>query len=223
MATDATGTPTSLGIRKYNTSADAPSGLGFNGAMDDIDALLLARVPKTLLTTTGDLVYASGVSTPARLGIGTTGQILAVSGGIPVWSSNGVYAAFTPVWTASGTQPVLGNGALSGRWTQIGKQVHYYGSLVMGSTTTYGTGSYLISMPVTPAASMNGITMGSALLLDSSAGAASFPVVRYTSIATFEAISTNVFNSNYTGFGAVSPYTLAVNDTFNWNFVYEAA
>lgn len=40
MPTDATGTPTSLGIRKYNTSADAPSGLGFNGAMDDIDALL---------------------------------------------------------------------------------------------------------------------------------------------------------------------------------------
>jgi hypothetical protein len=40
LATDATGTPTAKGIRKYNPDADAPSGVGFNGAMDDIDALL---------------------------------------------------------------------------------------------------------------------------------------------------------------------------------------
>ena len=43
MAQDATGTPTSLGIPKYNTAADAPSGKGFNAAMDTIDALLVAR------------------------------------------------------------------------------------------------------------------------------------------------------------------------------------
>lgn len=40
MATDATGTPTSKGIPKYNPDADAPSGLGFNAAMDAIDGLL---------------------------------------------------------------------------------------------------------------------------------------------------------------------------------------
>lgn len=40
MATDATGTPTSKGIPKYDTANDAPSGLGFNAAMDAIDSLL---------------------------------------------------------------------------------------------------------------------------------------------------------------------------------------
>ena len=40
MPTDLTGTPTSLGIGTYNTSIDAPSGLGFNAAMGQIDALL---------------------------------------------------------------------------------------------------------------------------------------------------------------------------------------
>lgn len=40
MATDATGPPTPKGIPKYNTSVDAPSGLGFNAAMDAIDTLL---------------------------------------------------------------------------------------------------------------------------------------------------------------------------------------
>jgi hypothetical protein len=40
-----------------------------------------------LLTTTGDTYYASAASTPARLGIGTTGQVLSVSGGIPAWAT----------------------------------------------------------------------------------------------------------------------------------------
>jgi hypothetical protein len=39
------------------------------------------------MTTTGDTIYSSSGSTPARLGIGTTGQILTVSGGVPTWAS----------------------------------------------------------------------------------------------------------------------------------------
>jgi len=40
MAQDATGTPTPKGIPKFNTAVDAPSGKGFNAAMDVIDGLL---------------------------------------------------------------------------------------------------------------------------------------------------------------------------------------
>jgi hypothetical protein len=40
-----------------------------------------------LLTTTGDTYYASAAGTPARLGIGTTGQVLSVSGGVPSWAT----------------------------------------------------------------------------------------------------------------------------------------
>jgi hypothetical protein len=40
-----------------------------------------------LLTTTGDIYYASAAATPARLGIGTSGQVLAVSSGIPAWTT----------------------------------------------------------------------------------------------------------------------------------------
>jgi hypothetical protein len=46
-----------------------------------------AQIPDSLLTTTGDIIYASGASTPARLGIGTTGQALVVSGGLPTWAT----------------------------------------------------------------------------------------------------------------------------------------
>jgi hypothetical protein len=41
------------------------------------------------MTTTGDTIYSSSGSTPARLGIGTTGQVLTVAGGIPSWATPG--------------------------------------------------------------------------------------------------------------------------------------
>jgi len=39
------------------------------------------------MTTTGDTIYSSSGSTPARLGIGSTGQVLTVSGGVPSWAT----------------------------------------------------------------------------------------------------------------------------------------
>ena len=56
---------------------------------------LTGVINNTLTSTTGDIIYASGANTPARLGIGTAGQTLVVSaGGIPEWgaSSSGVSA-----------------------------------------------------------------------------------------------------------------------------------
>ena len=39
------------------------------------------------MTTTGDTIYSSSGSTPARLGIGSTGNVLTVAGGVPSWAS----------------------------------------------------------------------------------------------------------------------------------------
>ena len=43
-----------------------------------------------LLTTTGDTYYASAAGTPARLGIGTTDQVLKVTAGVPAWATPAV-------------------------------------------------------------------------------------------------------------------------------------
>lgn len=62
MATDATGTPTTLGIPKLDVSNDAPSGLGFNAAMDEIDTLIAARIELPSSPSDGDgLVYDAGL------------------------------------------------------------------------------------------------------------------------------------------------------------------
>lgn len=78
-------------------------------AQDDSNA-----IQNALLTTTGDTIYASGASTPARLGIGTTGQVLTVSGGVPTWAapaSGGkvlqVVAAYTTTATTSATSTFI--------------------------------------------------------------------------------------------------------------------
>ena len=40
-----------------------------------------------ILTTTGDMYVASAAATPARLGIGSTGQVLTVAGGTASWAT----------------------------------------------------------------------------------------------------------------------------------------
>lgn len=44
-------------------------------------------IGKDVITTTGDIIYASAANTPARLGIGSSGEVLSVSGGVPVWAA----------------------------------------------------------------------------------------------------------------------------------------
>jgi hypothetical protein len=68
-------------------------------------------INNTLTTTTGDIIYASGANTPARLAIGTSADVLTVSGGIPAWAAP---AASTPTFvgcflTKSGNQSLANN------------------------------------------------------------------------------------------------------------------
>ena len=62
--------------------------LGYlDGVSSAIQTQLDAKTAKATLTTTGDIYYASSANTPARLGIGSTSQVLTVAGGIPSWAA----------------------------------------------------------------------------------------------------------------------------------------
>jgi len=102
-----------------------------------------AQIPDSLLTTTGDVIYASGANTPARLGIGTTGQVLTVSGGVPSWATS-----------ASGGMTSIATGSLSSTTTTIssiaGTYTHLY--LVINSAQ--------VSVANSLAITLNGITSG---------------------------------------------------------------
>ena len=78
-------TPDNTDLVKDGASAIRTLGSSIDTTLK---AQIDAQIPDAVLTTTGDVIYASGASTPARLGIGSTGQYLSVSGGVPAWATS---------------------------------------------------------------------------------------------------------------------------------------
>jgi hypothetical protein len=114
---------------------------------------------------------------------------------------------FTPTWSSSGTQPVLSNGTLTGKYVRIGPAIWFVMSLTAGSSTTFGTGRWEFLLPFTA-----GFTLGAftAIMQD-----ISVPTVV---VGAGFMISTTEFSVTYTGDPApgitvTTPFTWAVNDT----------
>lgn len=62
-------------------------------------------------------------------------------------SGDSAWTTYTPSWTASGTAPAIGNGTLKGRYKRLGKWVVVNIFQKMGTTSTFGTGTYAWSLP----------------------------------------------------------------------------
>jgi hypothetical protein len=94
-------------------SVTAGTGLTGGGSSGALTLGLSAPVATTnggtgLSTfTTGDLVYASGADTLAKRSIGTTGQVLTVSGGVPSWSTPATPSAGKILQVVNGTYSTL--------------------------------------------------------------------------------------------------------------------
>lgn len=61
----------------------------------DLSSVAQRVIDTSILTTKGDIIYASEAETPTRLGIGANGKVLKVVNGIPAWSddNNTTYSA----------------------------------------------------------------------------------------------------------------------------------
>jgi len=91
------------------------------------------------MTTTGDTIYSSSGSTPARLGIGSTGQILTVTGGVPVWA--------TPA--GGGGMTLLSTTTLSGATTTISSIDQTYTNLfaiITSMTNNTADGAFRVAL-----------------------------------------------------------------------------
>jgi transcription elongation factor len=126
----------------------------------------------------------------------------------------GVWQSYTPVWTASTTNPAIGNGTLTGRYSVIGKTCIVNGVMTAGSTTTFGSGYWMFSVPYIPA---SGIESGSSLILDSG------NVFMIGAVVFSGNVLTGRMHNNGNNLSASSPMTWAVNDRFVWNIVYQIA
>lgn len=90
-----------LQLPAYTTSAitgTATNALATDSSGNVIQIALPSGGMTNPMTNTGDTIYSSDNSgTPARLGIGSVGQVLTVAGGVPTWATPGVGGSVTSV------------------------------------------------------------------------------------------------------------------------------
>jgi hypothetical protein len=135
----------------------------------------------------------------------------------------GEWTDYTPTWTATTTNPAIGNGTIVGRYARIQNLVMVQFNITFGSTTTKGSGQYRISLPVTAATTLSQYSvLGSGYLLDASAASV------WTTAILVPASSTTTVGIKITGgsYGDVTdtnPFTFTNGDEINGTFFYKAA
>lgn len=123
--------------------------------------------------------------------------------------------SYTPAWSSSGTQPALVNGTAVGKYVALGKIGWCTGLITMGSSSTYGTGTYFFSLPPgwTIASGETGIVVGTARIIDTSL------TTRYVGVVTVASTALVTISSNAatTDISATVPFTFATTDVIAWD------
>ena len=128
---------------------------------------------------------------------------------------------YVPSWYGSLSNPSLGNGTIYGAFRRYGSVGHLRGVITMGSTTTYGSGMWYVTMPTGLSASgiiTNGYQVGEAMLNDT--GTAVYRGLCYA------APGGTVLNlqhgaTTWTNVTATSPFTWVSGDFLAWNITVE--
>lgn len=132
------------------------------------------------------------------------------------------WTAYTPQWTSTATAPTLGNGVITGGYMQAGKLVHFWAKVTMGTTTTYGTGAYRLSLPVSIASTYP--ARFTTAMFDASA-AFHFQGMTYSVSGTTAPIGVDngATDGHIGAVGPAVPFTFATGDTIEIIGTYEAA
>ena len=137
-------------------------------------------------------------------------------------SAIGQWQAWTPVWSGAGSNPTIGNGTMAGRYTRIGGLVIAQMQLLMGSTTTYGSGAWYWSLPVQASPSQpvsRAIGVGwtyDAGVLTSMCEAWLAPAGSTSKVAMYAAAGASLMRSTV-------PFTWVTGDFLSWRVIYEGA
>jgi hypothetical protein len=124
------------------------SGGLINLATDVVGVLPVANGGTNIASyTAGDMIYATGTTTLVKRGIGTTGQVLTVAGGVPTWA--------TP---ASGLPSQTGN---AGKWlTTDGATASWQPLVTPGGGGAIAINYDVVSASYTVATGTNGFSVG---------------------------------------------------------------
>lgn len=133
-------------------------------------------------------------------------------------AAGAAWQAFSPTWSGSVSNPSIGNGSILGRYNQVGKTVSFRIQITMGSTTTYGSGVWGLTLPAPPSDNQ----VASAGYIDSSA------TLRFAGSAWLTTGS-GIFrlmppaDGGAAGVTGANPFAWATNDLLLVNGTYETA
>ena len=136
------------------------------------------------------------------------------------------WVTYTPAWTSTGTAPAIGNGTIVGASITTGpKTIDFRILITMGSTTTYGTGSYRFSLPVTAATLGTGSGMNIAgHLTDTGTAVWGVQSCRFVTTSTIELLApTATADARLAVVAQTVPFTWANTDILFISGRYEAA
>lgn len=123
---------------------------------------------------------------------------------------------YTPTFTSSGTQPVLGSSTIAGKFWVIGSVCWYTGKLTVttGGSWSAGTGTFRFGLPTTSSAQQY---RGQGTAFDT--GTADFPQLSETQASTAYCILVQCSNGN--NVGATVPMTPATGDYYIWTGFFD--
>lgn len=124
------------------------------------------------------------------------------------------WQSYTPSWTASSVNPAIVNGSIVGSYRRVGDALDIRINLSMGSSTTYGTGTYRFSLPLgyTTQSTINGNRSGMAHLRDDGTSAnRDFAGVTPIADAIYFQLTAKDFNS----VSPTIPFTWANGDSMD--------
>jgi hypothetical protein len=176
-------------------------------------------VPNSNYTTKGDILAASGVSQPVRLGVGANDTVLTAD------STTGTglkWAGTWNTWTPTYNGFTVGNATVTAKYAQIGKTVFAYVKIVFGSTSSM-ISDFNFSLPVNTALAYPG-SLGTASVEDAGTSMRPcFTVTTTTSTCTVRGINTAGTYGSEANFSSTVPQTWTTGDTIVANLCYEAS
>ena len=124
--------------------------------------------------------------------------------------------AFTPVFTAGGSNITFGNGTWGGWYRYVGGMVRWNWRMIVGSTSNLGAGNYAWTLPVNARAEFDQHYLGGVSLLDASASTYFHrAALTLGTVGSFGAIA-----EAGQRMGAAAPVAWAVNDIIGISLEY---
>ena len=135
--------------------------------------------------------------------------------------SPGSWTSYTPTWAGSSTSPVIGDGSISASYTVIGDTCKVRLVTTMGSTTTYGSGYWTFTLPLTAAGT--GFDNGMGIFYCNDGTSSSTQTVAFAYPITTTTMVFDVASGTRANVDFNSPHTWANGDRLIGQFEYKLA